>query len=86
MRPSLPVPVNLRRQTHNDLIHVLTSVVFIAAGAFGLAPNWIALIRIGRVNKVVTPSERVSYFGKDMSFRRKFKQLYPGDRLVLWPD
>ena len=68
------------------LIHALTSVVFIAAGAFGLAANWIALIMIGRVNKVVTPSERVSYFGKDMSFRRKFKQLYPGDGLVLWHD
>src|SRR5258705_9705796 len=85
MRQSLPAPVNLRRQSHNALIGALTRVVFIAAGTFGPAANRIALIMIGRVNKVVTPSERVCYFGKDISFRRKFKQLYPGDRVALWP-
>jgi len=68
------------------LIRASRSVVFIAAGAFGLAANGIALIMIGRVNKVVTPSDRVSYLERDMSFRRKFKQLYPGDRLALRHD
>ena len=64
MRQSLPAPVNLRRQSHNALIGALTGVVFIAAGTFGPAANRIALIMIGRANKVVTPSERVCYFGK----------------------
>jgi len=41
---------------------------------------------IGKINERVPDNERVSYLWWGSEVRRKFKRLYPGNRLVVLLD
>lgn len=61
-------------------------VVMLVGGGFAVLANMLALIMAGKINERVRAGERVSYLGWDASIRGKFKQLYPGHKLVLLFD
>ena len=48
--------------------------------------NLISFAMIGKINERVPGNERISYLRWGTEVRRKFKQLYPGDRLVVLLD
>ena len=48
--------------------------------------NLISFVMIGKVNERVPESERISYLRWGTEVRRRFKLLYPGNRLVLLLD
>jgi hypothetical protein len=41
---------------------------------------------IGKINERLPESERISYFWWGTEVRKRFKQLYPGNRLVFLLD
>jgi hypothetical protein len=45
--------------------------------------NMISFIMIGKINKRVVESERISYFWWGNQVRRKFKHFYPDSKLTL---
>jgi hypothetical protein len=46
----------------------------------------ISYIMIGKINERVPESERISYLWWGTEVRKRFKELYPGNRLVLLLD
>jgi hypothetical protein len=48
--------------------------------------NMISFTMIGKINERSPESERISYFWWGTQVRMRFKQLYPGSRLVLLLD
>jgi len=46
----------------------------------------ISFMMIGKINDRLPETERISYFWWGTEVRRRFKQLYPGNRLVLLLD
>lgn len=46
----------------------------------------ISFMMIGKVNAQIPESERISYLRWGTEVRRRFKQLYPGNRLALLLD
>ena len=46
----------------------------------------ISLMMIGKINERLPENERISYFWWGTEVRKRFKQLYPGNRLVLLLD
>jgi hypothetical protein len=66
--------------------HASGNVIYLVTMACGLAANLIALVMVSKVNEVVPPEERLAYFGRNMSYRTKFGQLYPNDALIRLHD
>jgi hypothetical protein len=60
-------------------------VIFAGTSAAVLA-NMISYIMIGKINERVPESERISYLWWGTEVRKRFKELYPGNRLVLLLD
>ena len=63
--------------------------VIIAAclmGSFAVLANTLSFIMIGKINERVPENERISYFWWGTEVRRRFKQLYPENRLVVLLD
>jgi len=62
----------------------------IVAGSLGasaaLLANVISFLMIGKINQRVPQGARISYFWWGTDIRKRFKQLYPGNRLVLVLD
>lgn len=62
----------------------------IVAGCLGASSavlaNMISLMMIGKINERLPENERISYFWWGTEVRKRFKQLYPGNRLVLLLD
>ena len=62
----------------------------IGAGCLGASAaflaNMISFTMIDRINARLPESERISYFRWGTEVRARFKQLYPGSRLVLLLD
>jgi hypothetical protein len=54
-----------------------------SAAAFA---NMIYFMIIGKINERSPENERISYFWWGTEVRMKFKQMYPGSRLVLLLD
>ena len=48
--------------------------------------NMISVIMIGKINTRVPESERMSYVLWGLEVRRRFKQLFPRDKLVFLLD
>ena len=48
--------------------------------------NMIFLIMIGKINERLSEGERISYFAGGTEVRKRFKQVYPGNRLVFLLD
>jgi hypothetical protein len=48
--------------------------------------NMISFMMIGKINERSPENERISYFRWGTEVRMRFKQLYPGSRLVLLLD
>jgi hypothetical protein len=48
--------------------------------------NMISFIMIGKINVRSPESERISYFWWGTEVRKRFKQLYPGNKLVFLLD
>ncbi len=69
-------------------IHISWPVIF--AGCLGasaaILANMISLMMIGKINERVPESERISYLWWGTEVRKRFKQLYPGNRRVLLLD
>jgi hypothetical protein len=55
-------------------------------GSFAILANMLCFIMIGKINERVPQSERISYLWWGGEVRGRFKQLYPGNRLVLLLD
>jgi hypothetical protein len=51
-----------------------------------ITANMISFMMIGKINEKVPESERISYFRWGTEVRTKFKELYPGNKLVLILD
>ena len=51
-----------------------------------IVANMISLVMIGRINAQSAESERISNLWWGAEVRRRFKQLFPGDRLVYLLD
>jgi len=65
------------------LAAIVTAVI---GGISGLTANLAALEMAGKINEKLPESKRMSEIWWDSTVRRKFKALYPGDRLVWWYD
>ena len=53
---------------------------------FAIVANMLCFIMIGKINERVPESERISYLWWGTGVRAKFKQIYPGNKLVLLLD
>lgn len=53
---------------------------------FAILVNLLYFIMIGKVNERVPERERISYLWWGTGVRKKFKQIYPGNKLVLLLD
>jgi hypothetical protein len=59
------------------------AIVAICIGATAaIGGNMISLIMIGKINSQVPENERISYMWWGGEVRRRYKQLFPNDRLV----
>jgi len=62
----------------------------ICAGCLGASAavmaNMISFVMIGKINERLLESERMSYLWWGTEVRKRFKQLYPGNRLVFLLD
>ena len=63
----------------------LICAVCIGTSAAVLA-NMISFVMVGKINQRSPEANRISYLWWGTEVRRRFKQLYPGDRLVLVLD
>lgn len=63
-------------------------VIFAAClgGTAAILANMISFIMIGKINTILPEGERVSYLWWGTGVRKRFKQLYPGNKLVLLLD
>ena len=48
--------------------------------------NMISFIMIGKINTLLPERERISYLWWATNIRKRFKQLYPGSKLVFLLD
>lgn len=55
-------------------------------GSFAVFANLISFAMVGKINERVPENERLSYLRWGTEVRRKFRQLYPGNRLVVLLD
>jgi len=64
---------------------VIAGCVFASSAVFA---NWISFGMIRKINERVPENERISYLylGLGAGVRKRFKQLYPGNKLVLLLD
>jgi hypothetical protein len=69
----------------NSKSHGWPSLSVAWASAAVLA-NMISYIMIGKINERLPESERISYIWWGTEVRKRFKELYPGNRLVLLLD
>jgi len=72
-----------------QLIQQITWPVIIAAclgTSSAVLANMISLAMIGKVNSRLPDSEKLSYLWWGTEVRKRFKQLYPGDKLVYALD
>jgi len=72
-----------------QLINLVSLPVLMAAGLMAssaILANMLSLIMIGKINERVPESERISYFWWGSDVRRRFKELYPENRLVFLLD
>jgi hypothetical protein len=55
-------------------------------GTAAILANMISFIMIGKINTVLPEGERISYLWWGTGVRKRFKQLYPRNKLVLLLD
>lgn len=55
-------------------------------GTFAVLANTLCFVMIGKINERVPDSERLSYLWWGTEVRKKFRQICPGNRLVLMLD
>ena len=58
----------------------------LAGGSFAVFANMIYFVMIGKVNERLPEGERISYLWWGTEVRKKFKQLYPGSKLIFFLD
>ena len=63
---------------------VITAVCVGATAA--VFANMISLVMIGKINERLPQSRRISHLGWGTEVRKRFKQVYPENRLVFWLD
>ena len=66
------------------------SLPVIIAGSLMTSPavlaNMLSFIMVGKINERLPENERISYFWWGTEVRRRFKRLYPKNRLVFLLD
>ena len=72
------------RLTSQISLPVIVAVCLLASAAF--MANLISVVMIGKVNERVPANEKISYLIWGSEVRKRFKQLYPGDKLALLLD
>jgi len=55
-------------------------------GLFAVLANFISFVMIGKINERVSEKERISYIYWGTEVRRRFKQLYPDNKLTFLLD
>jgi hypothetical protein len=55
-------------------------------GSAAITANMISFMMIGKINEKVPESERISYFWWGTEVRKRFKELYPGNKLKFLLD
>ena len=55
-------------------------------GSLAVLGNTLYFVMIGKINERVPENERISYFWWGTGVRKRYKQLYPSNRLVLLAD
>jgi hypothetical protein len=68
------------------LVPLRVIIVACLGGSFAVLANTLSFIMIGKINERVPESERISYFWWGTEVRRRFKQLYPANRLAFLLD
>ena len=63
---------------------VIVSACLMATSA--VLANTVSVVMIGKINERTPDSERISYFWWGSEVRRRFKELYPRNRLVMLLD
>lgn len=65
----------------------LPAIVALGVGTTAaILVNTISYVMIGKINERLPKEERMSYLGMGTNVRKKFKQLYPGDKLAWLYD
>jgi hypothetical protein len=65
----------------------LPAMISVCLGTSGaVLANLISFVMIGKINERVPEDQRISYLWWGTEVRRRFKQLYPGNRLVFLHD
>ena len=69
-------------------IHVSwVAMVAVCVGASStVAANMISFVMIGKINEQLPEAERMSYLWWGTNLRKRFKQLYPANKLVFLLD
>jgi hypothetical protein len=65
---------------------ILDIIVVCLGASFAIFANMLSFIMIGKINERVPENERISYLWWGTEVRKKFKQIYPDNRLVLLLD
>jgi hypothetical protein len=66
-----------------SLFDIVAGCLFGSAAVFA---NMIYFVMIGKINERVPENERISYLWWGTEVRKRFKQLYPANKLVLLLD
>jgi hypothetical protein len=61
-------------------------VIGCLGGSAAVIANMTSFVMIGKINERAPEHERISYLRWGTEVRRRFKQLYPGNRLVVLLD
>ena len=69
--------------SHISLPVIVAACLMASSAVFA---NTISFVMIGKINERMPDSGRISYFWWGTAVRRRFKELYPRDRLILLLD
>jgi hypothetical protein len=65
---------------------IVAALAACACGAAAFAANLISISMINRINAYVPKPEPIDQYRWGSEVRQRFKQLFPGDKLIHWLD
>ena len=68
------------------LIPLPVIILACLGGSFAVLANMLSFVMIGKINETRAENERISYFWWGTEMRKRFKQLYPENRLTYLLD
>jgi hypothetical protein len=67
-------------------VSVLVIVAVCVGTSAAVSANMVSLIMVGKINERLPDDQRTSYLLWGTEVRQRFKQLYPGNRLLMALD